>query len=133
LREHRHELFDEAFQTELAGTYVDSVKGWPPVAPALLAAATILPSIPRPGGDPVCPRDLQGRVELAVAALGYSWVASTAMKPILDTLRPGAGRPADDQAYLMRSTLDDPDLAGANLVLEAASPEPCVIGRAADG
>ena len=42
LREHRHELFDEAFQEELAGTYLDSVKGQPPVAPAQLAAATIL-------------------------------------------------------------------------------------------
>jgi hypothetical protein len=42
LRLRRHELFDEAFQTELAGLYRDSVKGQPPVAPALLAVATIL-------------------------------------------------------------------------------------------
>jgi transposase len=42
LREHRHELFDEAFQAELAQTYADSVKGQPPVAPAQLALATIL-------------------------------------------------------------------------------------------
>jgi hypothetical protein len=42
LREHRHELFDEAFQTELAETYMDSVRGQPPVAPAQLALATIL-------------------------------------------------------------------------------------------
>jgi Transposase DDE domain/Transposase domain (DUF772) len=42
LREHRHELFDEAFQEELAATYLDSAKGQPPVAPAMLAAATIL-------------------------------------------------------------------------------------------
>src|SRR6267154_2791993 len=42
LREHRHELFDEAFQRELADTYQDSTKGQPPVAPAQLAAATIL-------------------------------------------------------------------------------------------
>jgi hypothetical protein len=42
LRAHRHELFDAAFQTELAVTYVDSAKGQPPVAPARLALATIL-------------------------------------------------------------------------------------------
>jgi transposase len=42
LREHRHELFDEEFQAELAGTYADSPKGQPPVPPARLALATIL-------------------------------------------------------------------------------------------
>jgi transposase len=42
LRQHRHELFDEPFQAELAGTYVDSPKGQPPVPPARLALATIL-------------------------------------------------------------------------------------------
>ena len=42
LREHRHELFDEEFQAELARTYVDSLKGQPPVPPARLALATIL-------------------------------------------------------------------------------------------
>jgi hypothetical protein len=42
LRQHRHELFDEEFQAELAGTYADSAKGQPPVPPAQLALATIL-------------------------------------------------------------------------------------------
>jgi Transposase DDE domain/Transposase domain (DUF772) len=42
LRLHRHELFDEPFQAELAETYVDSPKGQPPVPPAQLALATIL-------------------------------------------------------------------------------------------
>jgi len=42
LRLHRHELFSEEFQAELAGTYVDSPKGQPPVPPARLALATIL-------------------------------------------------------------------------------------------
>ncbi|MGD0685213.1 MAG: IS1182 family transposase [Streptosporangiaceae bacterium] len=42
LREHRHELFDEEFQAELAATYADSPKGQPPVPPARLALATIL-------------------------------------------------------------------------------------------
>jgi transposase len=42
LRLHRHELFDEQFQAELARAYVDSPKGQPPVPPAQLALATIL-------------------------------------------------------------------------------------------
>jgi transposase len=42
LRQYRHELFDAAFQAELAQGYVDSPKGQPPVAPAQLALATIL-------------------------------------------------------------------------------------------
>jgi transposase len=42
LRRHRHELFDEEFQAELAGAYADKPKGQPPVPPARLALATIL-------------------------------------------------------------------------------------------
>jgi hypothetical protein len=42
LREHRHELFDEQFQAELAEAYVDSPKG-----PAAGAAGTA-----GAGGDP---------------------------------------------------------------------------------
>ena len=42
LRLHRHELFDEQFQAELARMYADRRKGQPPVPPALLALATIL-------------------------------------------------------------------------------------------
>jgi len=42
LREHRHELFDQAFQQELAGMYDDRPKGQPPVPPALLGLVTIL-------------------------------------------------------------------------------------------
>ena len=42
LRLHRHELFDEPFQAELAQAYADSPKGQPPVPPARLALATIL-------------------------------------------------------------------------------------------
>jgi Transposase DDE domain/Transposase domain (DUF772) len=42
LRQHRHELFDEQFQAELAAAYVDSPKGQPPVPPAQLALAVIL-------------------------------------------------------------------------------------------
>jgi transposase len=42
LREHRHELFDERFQAELAEAYADRPKGQPPVPPARLALATLL-------------------------------------------------------------------------------------------
>jgi hypothetical protein len=42
LREHRHELFDAAFQAELAGMYADKPVGQPPVPPARLGLATIL-------------------------------------------------------------------------------------------
>jgi Transposase DDE domain/Transposase domain (DUF772) len=42
LRLHRHELFDEEFQGELAQVYVDSPKGQPPMPPAQLALATVV-------------------------------------------------------------------------------------------
>ncbi len=42
LRQHRHELFDDAFQAELATLYQDSGVGQPPIPPAQLALATIL-------------------------------------------------------------------------------------------
>lgn len=42
LRRHRHELFDAAFQAELAGMYSDKPRGTPPKPPALLAAVTLL-------------------------------------------------------------------------------------------
>jgi transposase len=42
LRQHRHELFDEDLQAELALAYADKPVGQPPVPPAQLALATIL-------------------------------------------------------------------------------------------
>ncbi|GHO50734.1 hypothetical protein KSX_88970 [Ktedonospora formicarum] len=42
LRKFRHELFNEAFQHELAHLYRDAKRGHPPVAPAMLALALIL-------------------------------------------------------------------------------------------
>src|SRR5690348_16665771 len=42
LRQHRHELFDEAFQTELAAMYPARLRGKEPVSPALLAMVTLL-------------------------------------------------------------------------------------------
>src|SRR5436309_1895116 len=42
LRHHRHELFDKAFQKELASLYRKETRDQPPVAPAILALALIL-------------------------------------------------------------------------------------------
>lgn len=42
LRQYRHEIFDDTFQQELARLYQESSRGQPPVAPALLALATLL-------------------------------------------------------------------------------------------
>src|SRR5258706_11458156 len=42
LRQHRHELLDEAFQQELANLYRQAERGQPPIAPAMLALALIL-------------------------------------------------------------------------------------------
>src|SRR5438874_10545900 len=53
LRQHRHELVDEEFQSELAEAYVDSPKGQPPVPPARLALATILQAYTKVSDDEV--------------------------------------------------------------------------------
>jgi DDE family transposase/transposase-like protein DUF772 len=53
LRQHRHELFDEQFQAELARAYVDSPKGQPPVPPARLALATIVQAYAKVSDDEV--------------------------------------------------------------------------------
>lgn len=42
LRKHRHELFDEAFQSELAAMYADSPRGRVPHPPAFLAMVMLL-------------------------------------------------------------------------------------------
>lgn len=42
LRQYRHEIFDDIFQQELACLYQESLRGHPPVAPALIALATLL-------------------------------------------------------------------------------------------
>ena len=71
LREHRHELFDEAFQAELAKTYVDSPKGQPPVPPARLALATILQAYAGVSDDEVIEATVMDRRwQLALDCLG---------------------------------------------------------------
>jgi hypothetical protein len=61
LREHRHEVFDTAFQEELANLYQDSSRGQPPVAPALLALATILQAYTGASDDEVIEASLMDR------------------------------------------------------------------------
>ena len=61
LREHRHELFDEEFQAELAEAYVDSPKGQPPVPPARLALAVILQAYARVSDDEVIEATVRDR------------------------------------------------------------------------
>jgi hypothetical protein len=53
LRQHRHELFADAFQQELMTLYKDQPQGHPPVPPAQLALATILQAYTQVSDDEV--------------------------------------------------------------------------------
>jgi Transposase DDE domain/Transposase domain (DUF772) len=67
LRAHRHELFDDEFQGELAAAYQQSPKGQPPVPPAQLALATILQAYTGASDDEVveaCVMDRRWQVVL---------------------------------------------------------------------
>src|SRR5579859_2628348 len=61
LRQHRHELLDEAFQQELAGLYRMSERGQPPIAPAQLALAIILQAYTGASDDEVIEATLMDR------------------------------------------------------------------------
>jgi transposase len=61
LRQHRHEIFDEAFQQELANLYQESRRGQPPVPPALLALATILQAYTGASDDEVIEASIMDR------------------------------------------------------------------------
>jgi len=61
LRQHRHEVFDETFQQELASLYQESQRGQPPVPPALLALATILQAYTGVSGDEVIEASIMDR------------------------------------------------------------------------
>jgi hypothetical protein len=61
LREHRHELFDEDFQAELARMYQDKPVGQPPVPPAQLALATILQAYTGASDDEVIEATMMDR------------------------------------------------------------------------
>jgi hypothetical protein len=67
LRLHRHELFDQEFQAELAEMYGDEPSGQPPTPPAVLALATILQAYTGASDDEVieaCELDRRWQVVL---------------------------------------------------------------------
>src|SRR5215813_6338477 len=53
LRQHRHTLFADPFQQELATLYKDQAQGHPPVPPAQLALATLLQAYTQVSDDEV--------------------------------------------------------------------------------
>lgn len=61
LRHHRHELFDDAFQEELAALYSPSLRGHPPIPPAKLALATIVQAYTGVSDDEVIEATLMDR------------------------------------------------------------------------
>jgi hypothetical protein len=61
LRKHRHELFNEAFQQELASLYRPVERGQPPVAPAMLALVLILEAYTGVSDDEVIEATLMDR------------------------------------------------------------------------
>ena len=61
LRSHRHELFDDAFQEELATLYAPSLRGHPPIPPARLALATIVQAYTGASDDEVIEATLMDR------------------------------------------------------------------------
>ena len=61
LRRHRHELFDEPLQQELASFYRPSKRGHPPIAPAQLALAIILQAYTGVSDDEVIEAALMDR------------------------------------------------------------------------
>lgn len=82
LREHRHSIFDEAFQEELEGMYRGTGAGKPPVPPALMAMATLL----------------QGYVGASDAEAVELTVVDLRWQMVLDCL--GAAAPAFSQGAL---------------------------------
>ncbi len=61
LRHHRHDLFDEPFQQELATLYRPNKRGHPPIAPAQLALAVILQAYTGVSDDEVIEATLMDR------------------------------------------------------------------------
>jgi hypothetical protein len=61
LRHHRHEIFDDAFQEELAALYTSSLRGQPPIAPAQLALAIIVQAYTGVSDDEVIEATLMDR------------------------------------------------------------------------
>lgn len=70
LREIRHELFDEAFERELAGAY-KKARGTEPLPPAMLAMVTLLQAYDQVGdADAVVTAQMDKRWQLVLGCLG---------------------------------------------------------------
>lgn len=82
LRRYRHEIFDEAFQAELASMYRDTGAGKEPVSPGLMAMATLL----------------QGYLKASDASMVELTVFDLRVQMVLDCL--GATKPAFSQGAL---------------------------------
>jgi hypothetical protein len=82
LRRHRHELFDDAFQAELAAMYRDTGAGKSPMPPALMAMATLV----------------QGYLGASDAEMVKLTVLDLSVQMVLDCL--GAEEPAFSQGAL---------------------------------
>lgn len=99
LREHRHELFDEAFQQELASLYRKAERGQPPIAPAILALALILETYMGVSDDEVIEATIMDRrlIERTIAIASQSQAfGSRALRAALDSSPLwGAGRVED--------------------------------------
>lgn len=75
LRHHRHELFTESFQRELATLYRPSKRGHPPIAPAQLTLAVILQAYTGVSDSPAARLQtlLDFRPRFAYRSSGESW------------------------------------------------------------
>jgi Transposase domain (DUF772) len=98
LREHRHELFNEAFQQELANLYRPAERGQPPIAPAMLALALILQASMGISDDEVIEAHMDRRLierTIEVAAQSQAF-GSRALRAALESSPLwGAGRVED--------------------------------------
>jgi hypothetical protein len=81
LRQHRHELFDEELQAELAAACAGSPKGQPPVPPAQLALATILQACTGVSDDEVIEATVMDRCRVTAVALSDHSIAKPGMDP----------------------------------------------------
>jgi Transposase DDE domain/Transposase domain (DUF772) len=86
LREHRHELFDEAFQEELEGMYRQTGQGGEPQPPALMCMALLV----------------QGYMQVSDAEAVRLSAMDAAWRLVLDTLGEGKPKPAFSQGGLQQ-------------------------------
>lgn len=122
LRRHRHELFDEGFQQELEGMYRQTGAGKAPVAPGLMAMATLLQGYL--GASDATMVELTVfdlRVQMVLGWLGHSEAAFS--QGALSDFRQRLMRTQMDRRLLERTVEDTLNLLGhaARKVAQAAA------------